>query len=142
MARNIGADGSDVYRAVITTTDAATDKPFTWHEGPYAKPGAAAARVTFWANYHRDDEDGSTPTRGHVEQAHTVWAPIGQTADPIAAARAQAYRDAIEAARSEYLTDNTGTDEDEAYNRGIADAIAAIDARAAETFAATEEPRP
>jgi hypothetical protein len=33
---------------------------------------------------------------------------------------------AIEAAQSEYLTDNTGTPEDEAYNRGVTDAIAAI----------------
>jgi len=35
---------------------------------------------------------------------------------------------AIEAARGEYLTDNTGTAEDEAYNQAVADVIAAIDA--------------
>jgi hypothetical protein len=34
----------------------------------------------------------------------------------------------IEAARGEYLHDNTGTPEDEAYNQGVSDAIAAIDA--------------
>lgn len=35
---------------------------------------------------------------------------------------------AIEAAREEYLTDDTGDEADEAYNRGVADAVAAIDA--------------
>lgn len=43
---------------------------------------------------------------------------------------AQKYRNAldaaIEAARHEYLTDNTGTPEDEAYNQGVSDVIAAI----------------
>ncbi|MEV7492187.1 hypothetical protein AB0O08_15710 [Streptomyces anulatus] len=39
-----------------------------------------------------------------------------------------AYRRAIEAVRAEYLNDDTGTAEDEAYNQGIADAAAAIDA--------------
>lgn len=33
---------------------------------------------------------------------------------------------AIEAARDEYLTDATGDETDEAYNRGVADAIAAV----------------
>lgn len=80
MPRNIGADGRTVYRARITTTDAATGNPYTWHEGPYSKPGAALARVTFWANYHRED-DGTTPTSGVVEQAHTVWTPVGQAPD-------------------------------------------------------------
>ncbi|RAJ70312.1 hypothetical protein K378_01477 [Streptomyces sp. Amel2xB2] len=36
--------------------------------------------------------------------------------------------EAIEAAQGEYLTENTGTDEDAAYNRGVADAVAAIGA--------------
>lgn len=40
--------------------------------------------------------------------------------------RSQALAEAIKAARSEYLTDSTGTDEDNAYNNGIADAVAAI----------------
>lgn len=34
----------------------------------------------------------------------------------------------IDAARSEYLRDDTGTPEDEAYNQGVSDAIAAIGA--------------
>jgi uncharacterized protein (DUF2164 family) len=34
----------------------------------------------------------------------------------------------IEAAQAEYLHDNTGTPEDEAYNQGVSDAIAAIGA--------------
>lgn len=42
--------------------------------------------------------------------------------------RAENLREAIEAARDEYLTDDTGTPEDEAYNRGVSDAVAAIGA--------------
>lgn len=44
--------------------------------------------------------------------------------------RAEVLAEAIEAARSEYLTDGTGTDEDAAYNRGVSDTIAAIGALA------------
>lgn len=42
--------------------------------------------------------------------------------------RAAALNEAIEAARGEYLHDDTGTPEDEAYNQGVTDAIAAIGA--------------
>jgi|tagenome__1003787_1003787.scaffolds.fasta_scaffold20127525_3 hypothetical protein len=35
---------------------------------------------------------------------------------------------AIEAARGEYLHDDTGTPEDEAYNQAVSDVVAAIDA--------------
>lgn len=45
-----------------------------------------------------------------------------------AGTRTETLREAIEAASGEYLTDNTGSDEDAAYNQGIADAIAAITA--------------
>lgn len=41
---------------------------------------------------------------------------------------AEVLAEAIAAARSEYLTDGTGTDEDAAYNNGITDAVAAIGA--------------
>ncbi|MFE9391621.1 hypothetical protein [Streptomyces sp. NPDC006784] len=34
---------------------------------------------------------------------------------------------AVDLARDEYLTDNTGTDEDEAYNRAVSDVAASID---------------
>lgn len=40
--------------------------------------------------------------------------------------RAEVLAEAIEAARGEYLTDGTGTDEDNAYNNGVTDTIAAI----------------
>ncbi|MER6350643.1 hypothetical protein ABT186_02005 [Streptomyces sp. NPDC001634] len=43
-------------------------------------------------------------------------------------AAARALSDAVETARGEYLTDATGDETDEAYNRGVADVIAAIDA--------------
>lgn len=42
--------------------------------------------------------------------------------------RAEVLAEAVEAARSEYLTDRTGDPEDEAYNRGVADAVAAVGA--------------
>jgi hypothetical protein len=42
--------------------------------------------------------------------------------------RAEVLAEAVEAARAEYLTDGTGTDEDNAYNSGVTDAIAAIGA--------------
>ncbi|MGW1950114.1 hypothetical protein ACWCRC_38145 [Streptomyces sp. NPDC001940] len=42
-------------------------------------------------------------------------------------AAAKALSDAVETARGEYLTDATGDETDEAYNRSVADVIAAID---------------
>ena len=39
---------------------------------------------------------------------------------------AETLNRAIEAARTEYLHDDTGTPEDAAYNQGVTDAIAAI----------------
>jgi hypothetical protein len=78
MARDINADGGDVYRAAITITDHKTGDQKTYHEGPYATPGAAQGRVTFWTNYlaEHDDETGErTGSRatGHVERAVTTW---------------------------------------------------------------------
>jgi hypothetical protein len=79
MARNIGADrNGDVYRAVIVITrpDGTT---WTKHEGPYDKPGAARARVTFWTNHYAEhDPDTFEPTgrslaTGHIEKATTTW---------------------------------------------------------------------
>jgi DNA-binding protein Fis len=42
--------------------------------------------------------------------------------------RTEALREAIEAARGEYLEDATGTPEDEAYNQAVSDVAAAIGA--------------
>jgi hypothetical protein len=47
---------------------------------------------------------------------------------PESAIRAQALNEAIEAARGEYLEDQTGTPEDEAYNQAVSDVVAAIGA--------------
>lgn len=44
------------------------------------------------------------------------------------ALRAENLREAIEAARAEYLHDLTGTPEDEAYNQAVSDVVAAIGA--------------
>jgi hypothetical protein len=86
MARNIGADGATVYRAVIRFEWPDRDA-WTKHEGPYDTAGQAKARVTFWTNY-RAETDPDCTTTGHVEQAHTVWAPIGEQPAPNPAARA------------------------------------------------------
>ncbi|MEU2674783.1 hypothetical protein ABZ622_39335 [Streptomyces sp. NPDC007164] len=43
-------------------------------------------------------------------------------------ARAEVLAQAIEAARAEHLDDDTGTAEDEAYNQGVDDAVAAVGA--------------
>lgn len=95
MARNIGADGRTVYRAVIVKTYA-DGRTYTAHEGPYTEPGPARARVSFWRNRMAAYGDGRT-AEGHIEQAHTVWARVGAQADPIAAARAQGIREAADA---------------------------------------------
>lgn len=42
--------------------------------------------------------------------------------------RAAAINEAIEAARGEYLHEDTGTPEDEAYNQAVSDVVAAIGA--------------
>lgn len=46
--------------------------------------------------------------------------------EKIDAFEAETLYAAIEAARSEYLDDDTGTSEDAAYNQGVRDAVAAI----------------
>lgn len=46
----------------------------------------------------------------------------------IAAHRAEVLAEAVEAARSEYLGDDTKTPEDRAYDQGVSDAVAAIGA--------------
>jgi hypothetical protein len=45
-----------------------------------------------------------------------------------AAQRTETLNEAIKAARGEYLEDNTGTPEDEAYNQAVSDVVAAIGA--------------
>jgi hypothetical protein len=93
MARNIGADGRDVYRAVIRFEYPDGDA-WTKREGPYEKPGTARARVGFWRN-RMAAHDSDTKTTGHVERA-TTWHRFDEQADPTAALRAQAYRDAAD----------------------------------------------
>ncbi|MFI8942668.1 hypothetical protein [Streptomyces syringium] len=48
----------------------------------------------------------------------------------LGAYHAEVLAEAVEAARGEYLTDSTGDPGDEAYNRGVSDAIAAVEALA------------
>jgi hypothetical protein len=46
--------------------------------------------------------------------------------DLVDAHRAEVLREALAVARGEYLTDSAGTDEDNAYDGGVSDVIAAI----------------
>jgi hypothetical protein len=65
------------------------------------------------------------------EYGRAEAAPLGTLADlrtKLGEYRAEVLNEAIEAARGEYLTDATGDETDEAYNRGVSDAIAAIGA--------------
>ncbi|MEV8344586.1 hypothetical protein [Streptomyces niveus] len=78
MARKIMAEHGAVYRAVINWTEVPGKggTPHTEFEGPYAEPGAAQSRVTFWENYLRDDETGETRATGHVEEGVVSnWTP-------------------------------------------------------------------
>ncbi|MFJ8900013.1 hypothetical protein [Streptomyces sp. NPDC102370] len=146
MARNIGADGRTVYRAVITKTYD-NGRQWTSHEGPYTEPGPARARVSFWRNRMR--RNGGT-AEGHIEQAHTIWAPLdGKEQRPAeraaAAIRAQAYRDAAAQLRADADTAEAavmahyGND----IGKGAADmlrvAATDLDRRAAEIHPAPEE---
>ncbi|MGW2497316.1 hypothetical protein ACWCV2_22805 [Streptomyces pseudogriseolus] len=120
MARNIGADGSTVYRAVIVKS--IDGREWTSHEGPYTEPGPARARVSFWRNRMR--RNGGT-AEGHIEQAHTVWTAVGEDADPTAAAVAaelRALADAISALPQDYECD-PGRGETAEMLRRRADAI-------------------
>ncbi|MFB6846226.1 hypothetical protein ACFCXS_15375 [Streptomyces sp. NPDC056373] len=125
MARNIGADGRTVFRAVITFGNSTTPR----YEGPYSSAGGARARVSFWRNHLARSEGSAT---GRVEQAHTVWTPVGEQADPIAAAIARAYRavaDEINALPQDYECDP-----------GRGDAAEYLRRRADEIHPAAEEP--
>jgi hypothetical protein len=149
MARNIGADGRTVYRAVITITDH-DGAQSTRYEGPYDSPAAARARVTFWRN-HMPRWGGSAT--GRVEQAHTIWAPLdGKEQRPAeraaAAIRAQAYREIAAQLRAD--ADDAEAAVEAHYGHGIGKgaaeilrvAAADIDRRADAIHPATEEPAP
>ncbi|GAA5070817.1 hypothetical protein [Streptomyces similanensis] len=77
MTRNIKADHGAVYRAVInwTEVEAKGGTPHTEYEGPYAEPGAAQGRITFWENKLRDDDTSETRAAGYVEEGTITWKP-------------------------------------------------------------------
>ncbi|MGY1439465.1 hypothetical protein [Streptomyces reniochalinae] len=68
--------------------------------------------------------------RYQLHQSLASRTPHSVYADPTSPeqARSTTLAKAIEAARGEYLTDDTRTEEDRAYNRAVSDVIAAIDA--------------
>lgn len=67
--------------------------------------------------------------RYQLHQSLASRIPHSVDADPTSPeqARSTALAEAIKAARGEYLTDDTGTDEDAVYNVAVSDVIAAID---------------
>lgn len=141
MARNIGADGSTVYRAVIVKS--IDGREWTSHEGPYTEPGPARARVSFWRNRMRRN-GGSA--EGHIEQAHTIWAPLdGKEQRPAeratAVIRAQAYRDAADDIEAQLRAEGYALDcECESCTPCLLrDYPAMLRARAAEIHPAPEE---
>ncbi|WP_333745589.1 hypothetical protein [Streptomyces sp. IBSBF 2950] len=79
MARNIGmAPDAKVYRAVITKSYEGGET-YTEYEGPYDKPGAARARVTFWENHFAKRDNGDKAT-GHVEECQPAWKKMPEPA--------------------------------------------------------------
>lgn len=65
------------------------------------------------------------------EYGQAETAPLGMLADlrgKLSEVRAEALHEAIEAARGEYLHDDTASPEDEAYNQAVSDVVAAIGA--------------
>ncbi|MFK0142492.1 hypothetical protein [Streptomyces murinus] len=72
-----------MYRAVIIKTYA-DGRTFTVYEGPYAKPGQARGRVTFWRKHFAANKPGAFAT-GHIEECQPQWQRIpgdGRPADP------------------------------------------------------------
>ncbi|WP_432156044.1 hypothetical protein [Streptomyces sp. bgisy153] len=60
-----------LYRAVITKTYA-DGRSYTEYEGPYAKPGPARGRVTFWRRHFAANKPGASAD-GHVEECRPQW---------------------------------------------------------------------
>lgn len=73
MARSIGMDATDTFRAVIVRKrprweeDAYVFEDKTYYEGPYATIGTARQRVSFWRNYADNFVDG------WIEKASAEW---------------------------------------------------------------------
>ncbi|OEV11516.1 hypothetical protein [Streptomyces nanshensis] len=77
MARDIGmAEDASLYRAVITKTyaDGAT---YTHYEGPYAKPGQARGRVSFWRRHFQKTKPGASAD-GHIEECRPQWRRVAE----------------------------------------------------------------
>jgi hypothetical protein len=79
--------------------------------------------------------ESTTTARGAI--AERLWLSVPsadnaeakeRTQEMLDAYRAEILREAIEAARGEYLHDDTRTPEDEAYNQAVSDVVAAIGA--------------
>lgn len=80
-----------------------------------------------------DTQNSTTPRNELIEivtrDPQSSGGDITWATDLVDAHRTANFNEAIEAARGEYLIDDTGTSDDEAYNRGVSDTIAAIERR-------------
>lgn len=129
MARRLVSDDQQMFRVIVVRRQR-RDNPqwergnlasprFLWDGpeytsayGPFPKLGTARGQLTF----HTVDAYGNPQhgvVSGHIEQAHTVWTPVGEDAGPIVVTpefiaehtrnvRAQAYRDAADDIDAEY----------------------------------------
>ncbi|TFV32280.1 hypothetical protein E4K10_18110 [Streptomyces sp. T1317-0309] len=132
MPRKIGADGTTVYRAVITFENA-DGRTWTEYEGPYTQIGHARGRIPFWALHMR--KQGGT-AGGTVEQAHTVWTPVDSDADPYAELRAIELENAAQAAARMPMAPAVLAHRGiaaQAYRRAVNDVVALLQNRALQT---------
>ncbi|MEU4051198.1 hypothetical protein AB0F09_18620 [Streptomyces olivaceus] len=74
--------------------------------------------------------ENQTPREELFRRVAGAFVDESRANELIDAYRLTVLTEAIEAARSEYLRDNTGTPEDGAYNQAVSDVVAAISALA------------
>ena len=91
----------------------------------------AVARAIHRYDNHHALSGNDIPSEHHYGEADAVLAvlaasAVGQPAEAHATDRPAVLAEAIEAAEGELLQDDTGSSDDEAYNRGVHDAVVAI----------------
>lgn len=82
MARNIAADSTEAWRAVLILNSVNPDgetETVTVYEGIYNSEGAAKGRVTYWKNWTKfkienEMSHGQFLVKGWTEKATLEWA--------------------------------------------------------------------
>jgi hypothetical protein len=88
-------------------------------------------------------EHASADTAANARNAiQNLWDRALPVTPLLATVRSGVLDEAIEAARGEYLSDDTGTPEDAAYNQAVSDVVAAIGALAEDDAASMTEAAP